>query len=168
MRLAILTGLARCSRRSCQFSQTGPGSILGLPMVKVQWQGGITFEATPPSGNKIIMDGPPEPGRPSNGPTPLETLLAALAACSGMDVISILAKKRQEVTSYRVEVEGDREPGDEWPRPYLAIRVRHILSGVNLDPVAVQRAVELSDNKYCTVITTLRQSPPVTSEWQIE
>ena len=84
------------------------------------------------------------------------------------DVLDILHKKRQIVTSYRVEVDGDRPPPGEYPRPFSAIRVRHIVSGENLDPIAVARAVELSDTKYCTVITTIRGTPEVTSTWEIE
>lgn len=102
------------------------------------------------------------------GPTPFEAFMATLAACSAMDVISILNKKKQTVTSYRVEVDGERGPEGVYPRPFLSMTVKHILSGENLDPEAVKRAVELSDSKYCSVIATLRQAPTVTSEWQIE
>ncbi|MEJ5170642.1 MAG: OsmC family protein, partial [Fimbriimonadales bacterium] len=69
---------------------------------------------------------------------------------------------------YRVEVEGERGPEGEYPRPYLSLRVRHIVKGENLDPAAVARAVELSDTKYCTVISTLRAAPKVESVWEIE
>jgi putative redox protein len=137
-------------------------------MVRLEWKGGMTFEAEPPSGNKIFLSGG-EDGDPSRkGPKPLETLLIALAGCTAMDVISILEKKRQKVTAYRVEVEGDRPPEGTWPRPYVALRVRHVLSGENLDKDAVARAVELSDTKYCSVTATLRTSPEVTSEWVVE
>lgn len=137
-------------------------------MVALEWQGNWAFEATPPSGNRIVMDALPELGGENRGPTPVETLLAAVGACSAMDVISILEKKRQVVTKYRVEVDGDRVPQGEWPRPFLAIRIRHVLSGENLDPQAVARAVELSDTKYCSVSATLRSSPTITTDWVIE
>ncbi len=128
----------------------------------------MAFEATPPSGVKFVMDAHPESGGNNLGPTPLEAMLASMAACSAMDVISILRKKKQNVTSYRVEVEGERGPEGEYPRPYLSLRVRHIVKGENLDPAAVARAVELSDTKYCTVISTLRAAPKVESVWEIE
>ncbi len=137
-------------------------------MVQVEWKGNLTFEANPPSGNKLVLDAHPESGGNNLGPTPLEALLASIAACSAMDVLSILQKKRQDVHSYRIEVEGDRNPPGEWPRPYKAIRIRHLVRGENLDPVAVARAVELSDSKYCSVIATLRESPEIVSEWVIE
>jgi len=137
-------------------------------MVQVNWKGNMAFEATPPSGIKFTMDAYPESGGQGLGPTPFEAFMATLAACSAMDVISILNKKKQTVTSYRVEVDGERGPEGVYPRPFLSMTVKHILSGENLDPEAVKRAVELSDSKYCSVIATLRQAPTVTSEWQIE
>jgi putative redox protein len=95
-------------------------------------------------------------------------LLAAAASCSAVDVVMILEKKRQTVTSYRVEIDGERGPEGEYPRPYTSLTVRHIVSGPNLTEDAVARAVELSDEKYCTVISTLRAGPKITSEWKIE
>lgn len=136
-------------------------------MVEVNWKGNMAFEASAPSG-KFMMDAYPESGGQNLGPAPFEVFMCSLAACSAMDVISILRKKKQTVTSYRVEVDGERGPEGVYPRPFLSMTVRHILSGENLDPEAVKRAVELSDTKYCSVIATLRQAPTVTSEWQIE
>lgn len=128
----------------------------------------MVFEANPPSGNPIRMDAWEEDGGQQSGPTPVETLLSAIAGCSAMDVISILQKKRQVVTSYRIEVDGERGPRGVYPRPFLSITLRHIVKGENLDPAAVARAVELSDTKYCTVITTLRAAPEVKSEFVVE
>lgn len=137
-------------------------------MVTVNWLGKMAFEATPPTGNKIILDAHPESGGENLGPTPVEALLASLAACSAMDVISILEKKRQVVTSYRVEIDGERIPVGTFPRPFTSITIKHIVSGESLDPVAVERAVELSDTKYCTVVSTLRLGPKIESVWSIE
>lgn len=137
-------------------------------MVEVNWKGEMEFEATPPSGVKFTMDAYPESGGHGLGPTPFEAFMCSMAACSAMDVISILRKKKQSVTSYRIEVDGERGPEDIYPRPFLSMVVKHIVSGENLDADAVKRAVELSDSKYCSVIATLRQAPKVTSEWVIE
>lgn len=137
-------------------------------MVTVNWLDGQAFEAEPPSGNRFLMDAYPKDGEGSRGPTPVETLLAAIGGCSAIDVLSILEKKRQKVTAYRVEVDGQRTPEGEYPRPFASIVVRHIVTGENLDPLAVERAVELSDQKYCSVIATLRTGPTVTSEYVIE
>jgi putative redox protein len=137
-------------------------------MTIVNWKGKMAFEAVPPSGSRLLMDAHPGSGGEGQGPTPVEALLSSIAACSAMDVISILEKKRQKVTGYRIEIEGVRPPPGEYPRPFTSITLRHILTGEDLDPVAVARSIELSDGKYCSVIATLRQSPVVTSEWHIE
>ena len=137
-------------------------------MVTVNWTGGLAFEANPPSGLKFTMDAHTDEYEPKLGPTPVEALLSAVAACSAMDVMLILQKKKQKVHSYRVEVEGDRVPVGTWPRPFLALTVKHIVRGENIDEAALARAVQLSDEKYCTVIATLRVSPKVTSVFEIE
>ena len=137
-------------------------------MLRVEWKGGMAFEANPPSGASFVMDTYPESGGTNSGPTPVETLVSALAGCTAMDVISILQKKRQEVQGYRLEVEWDRGPEGEWPRPVTAVRIRHVLSGVDLDPVAVARAIELSDTKYCSVSATLRPGVAISTEFKIE
>jgi putative redox protein len=137
-------------------------------MITLKWKESGGFEALVPTGVKFMLDTHPEYGGQKLGPTPVEALLSSIAACSAIDVLDILKKKRQVVTSYRVEVDGDRPPPGEYPRSFTVIRVRHILTGENLDTAAVARAVELSDTKYCTVITTLRAAPDVTSTWEIE
>jgi len=136
-------------------------------MITVRWKDGVAFEAEVPTGVKFVIDSHPDHGGRMLGPTPVEALLSSVAACSAIDVLDILHKKRQKVTSYRIEVDGDRPPPGTYPRPFSEIRVRHIVEGENLDPAAVARAVELSDTKYCTVITTLRAAPSVVSTWQI-
>jgi putative redox protein len=158
----ILTRVRRLSRRR------NPPEVERKEMVEVNWKGDMVFEADTPTGNKFVMDAYPEEGASNQGPTPLEALQSSLAACTAMDVISILHKKKQSVTSYRLEVEGERGPEDVYPRPFLSLTVRHIIKGKNLDPAAVKRAVELSDEKYCTVMATLRHGPTVKAEWRIE
>src|SRR5271165_1744570 len=90
-------------------------------MVTVAWQGQRVFEATPPSGNRFVMDAYPESGGQDKGPTPIEAFLASTAACSAIDVLLILEKKRQKVTSYRVEVDGERAEEGAYPRPYTSL-----------------------------------------------
>ncbi|MDH4389164.1 MAG: OsmC family protein [Fimbriimonas sp.] len=136
--------------------------------VSVEWKGNLTFEATAPSGVPFVMDASHDNESAPKGPTPLEVLVASLAACSAVDVVGILAKKRQIVESYRIEVEGTRPEPGTYPRPFTALTVRHILTGQNLDPVAVERAVSLSDEKYCSVAATLRQQPTISTEIVIE
>ena len=134
----------------------------------MNWIGESAFEALPPSGNRFVIDSHIEFGGTNKGPTPVEALLSSIAACSAIDVLSILQKKKQSVTAYRIEIDGVRPPPGDYPRPFQSITIRHIVVGESIDPAAVARAVELSDSKYCSVIATLRASPRVTSEFEIE
>ena len=127
----------------------------------------MAFAAEVPSGNGFTMDAHPGVGGENKGPTPVEALLSSIAACSAMDVITILLKKQQKVTGYQVQIEGERTGEGTWPRPFISVTIKHIVQGEDIDPAAVQRAVELSDEKYCTVIATLRTSPKVNSVWEI-
>lgn len=136
-------------------------------MVKVEWKGGRVFEAQPPSGNTFLMDAYRESGGEDKGPTPMEAFLAAGAACSAIDVLLILEKKRLKVSSYHVEIDGQRLGEGVYPNPYVSIVFRHVISGEGLDASAVEQAVKLSDEKYCTVIATLRSAPEVRSEFVI-
>lgn len=138
-------------------------------MVQVTWKGEMVFESKSESGVGFTMDAYAEEGQTTQGPTPVEAFLSAIAACTAMDVVSILKKQRQVITDYRLEVNGDREPyGSPYPRPFLKLHVRHYLKGENLDPALVKKAVDLSDEKYCTVAATIRHSPPIATEWFIE
>ena len=136
-------------------------------MVKVELEGLMAFRAESSTGLSFVMDASADVGGAGLGVSPVEALLASAAACSGMDVMSILRKKKQVVTSYRLEVDGERAHEGEWPRPFSSITINHILTGENLDPAAVARAVELSDEKYCTVVATLRVSPKIVTNWQV-
>jgi putative redox protein len=137
-------------------------------LTTIDWKGGMVFESTPPSGNRLVMDISVEEGGTNSAPTPVETLLSAIAGCSAVDVIMILQKKKQVVTSYRIEIDGERGPEGVYPRPFISIVIRHLVKGENIDPLAIARAVQLSDEKYCTVLSTLRAAPSVTSDWVIE
>jgi len=97
--------------------------------------------------------------------TPMELLLIALGSCTGVDVVSILKKKRQQVTSYRIEVSGDRR--EDFPRSYTRLEVKHIISGRGVSEQAVASAIELSDKKYCSVAATLRGSAEIVTSYEI-
>ncbi len=97
--------------------------------------------------------------------TPMELVLLALGSCTGVDVISILKKKRQLVTDYRIEVSGERR--DEHPRSYTRLFVKHIVRGHGVSEEAVARAIELSDQKYCSVAATLRGSAQIVTSYEI-
>ena len=137
-------------------------------LTTVDWKGGMVFESTTPSGNKVTMDISVEEGGTNSAASPVEVLLSAIAGCSAVDVVMILQKKKQKLTAYRVEIDGERGPVGVYPRPFVSITIRHIVSGENLDRAAVARAVQLSDEKYCTVLSTIRSAPNVKSDWVIE
>jgi putative redox protein len=91
--------------------------------------------------------------------------LVALGSCTGVDVVSILKKKRQDVTDYRVEVRGQRR--DEHPRSYRRMEVHHIVTGRNVSEQSVAQAIELSEKKYCSVAATLRPTAEIVSSFEI-
>jgi putative redox protein len=122
---------------------------------------GIVFEARMPNGTRFVMDSSKEPA----GPSPIETLLAALGACGGMDVIGILRKKRQEVTGYEVALTGERS--EEHPRRFTRIELVHRLRGRDLSPAAIEEAIRLSDTRYCSVFATLAPAVALTSRYEI-
>ena len=135
--------------------------------MKVEWKGQRVFEATGESGNSFTMDAYRESGGQDKGPAPIEAFIAGAAACSGIDVLIILEKKRQKITSYKVEVEGERTAEGVYPRPYTNLVFKHIIEGEDIDLGAVEQAIKLSDEKYCTAIATLRVAPEVTSVYEI-
>ena len=102
---------------------------------------------------------------PGHGPTPMQLLALSLAACTAMDVLSILVKMRQPVEDFTVEVSGER--AEEHPSRFLTIDVIYRFKGA-LDEKKVQRAIQLSETKYCSVEGTLRDAVPITSQYVIE
>jgi putative redox protein len=109
-----------------------------------------------------VFDSGPE----AQGPTPMDVLLAALGSCTGMDVISILRKKRQPVTGYEVIVTGERRMS-EHPRVYTRIEIVHRVRGRGVSPAAVEDAVRLSDTRYCAVHALLGPAVAITSRCEI-
>jgi putative redox protein len=120
------------------------------------------FLAVTPSGHSLALD---TDSHRSVAPSPVELLLVALGSCTATDVAGILAKKRQHLTSYIVEVTGQRR--DEYPRSYTSMRVHHILTGKSISPKAVAHAIELSETKYCSVAATLRPTVEIQSTFEI-
>lgn len=133
--------------------------------VKAVWQGGIAFEGINSAGHSVFMDSPIAEGGPK-GPSPMQLLLMALAGCTAMDVISILEKKRQQVTSFEVNVVGDR--ASEHPKYYEDIELEFVVRGHNIDPQAVERAVELSETKYCSATANLRPTSNIITRIRVE
>jgi putative redox protein len=108
---------------------------------------GIRFDAEAGSGHHLTLDAAEHAGGQNAGFRPMELLLVGLAGCTGMDVISILHKKRQDVTAYEVNVTGIR--AEEHPMVFVEITVEHIITGHQVQPEAVARAIHLSEEHYC-------------------
>ncbi|MFP3895636.1 MAG: OsmC family protein [Anaerolineales bacterium] len=116
------------------------------------------------SGIAVVLDGAEEHGGLESGIRPMESLLISLAGCTGMDVISILRKKRQEVADFRVEAKGVQ--AEEHPRRYERIILHYIVRGRDVSEKAVARSIELSLNKYCGVTASLNSE--IDYEYTIE
>jgi len=128
----------------------------------VHFVGNDFFVGVTPSGHAQAIE--TDSARDSAA-TPMELLLIALGSCTGVDVISILKKKRQEVTDYRIEVTGQRR--EEFPRSYTRLEIKHFVRGRAVSEQAVARAIELSDQKYCSVAATLRGSAEIVTSYEI-
>jgi putative redox protein len=126
--------------------------------------GGMRVTSRTGSGYTITYD-TEESGDERSGPSPAESVLAGLAGCTGMDVISILRKKRQVPERYEIAVTGERS--SEHPRVYTAIVVEHRVTG-NVDPEAVRRSVELSATRYCPVSAMLSASVRIEHRYRLE
>lgn len=108
------------------------------------------YSGTNGAGDALVIDGS---DGVSLGVRPMEALLASLGSCTAFDVVEILAKRRTPVESYRIELSGER--AEEHPRRYTRIHVRHVVSGDGITQKSLQRAVELSHDKYCSVAASL-------------
>ena len=127
---------------------------------KAVWNGDMGFTGANQEGFLVPMDADKRVGGHDMGFRPLELLAIGLAGCTGMDVISILKKKRQEVTQFEVNAEVER--ATEHPKVFTKILLEYKFSGKNLDPQAVERAVELSETKYCGAQAMLRETAEIT------
>lgn len=129
----------------------------------VTWKGsGLDFSATLGSGYTLDMSGDANETQGS----PMEMLLAGVAGCTAVDIVFILQRQRQPVSGVEVAIEGTR--ADDHPKVYTDVRLVYLVSGDNLDPKAVERAVELSEEKYCSASIMFRRAGVnVTSEFRI-
>lgn len=126
---------------------------------KVVWKEGLSFDASADTGFSLTLGGSPEVGGKNDGFRPMELILLGLASCTAMDVISILQKKKQNVTGFEVQVHGER--AQSHPKVFTEIELHFIVTGRSIDPSAVDRAVELSSTKYCSAQAMLREVVPI-------
>ena len=134
---------------------------------QVSWVGpGLRLLGEASSGPAIVIDHAlPDEDRTETGPRPMELLLLGLAGCTAMDVVSILQKKRQPLTGLQVKVNVER--AEEHPRVYTQIHLEYVVQGPGVDPRAVERAIELSQTKYCSASAMLEKAAPITTSFRI-
>jgi putative redox protein len=140
------------------------GRVIELK-AKVTYINGMQFVGEADSGHAIIMDGPPETGGKNTGLRPTELLLIGTGGCSGMDVVSILKKKKQNVTGVEINIDGQKS--EDYPQKFTEIKIEFIIKGRNISEEAVKRAIQLSMDKYCSVKATLEGSAKIDYTYKI-
>ncbi len=132
--------------------------------VSIKWQGEMSFESEI-NGHKIILDASPEVGGKDKGPRPKPFVLLALAGCTGMDVVSMLKKMRVEYEGLEIKVEG--ELAEDHPKTFTSMKVVFEFKGKDLPMDKIEKAVALSDEKYCGVSALYKKAIPLTTEIRV-
>jgi len=133
--------------------------------VSVNWQNNMTFIGTSPSGFPLQMDADSNLGGTDVGIRPMEMIAFGLAGCTAMDVLSILRKKRQDVTQFEVKVDAPRSP--EYPKVFTSAVITYIVTGRSVDEAALLRSIELTATKYCPAQIMLEQAFPMDLHYEI-
>lgn len=131
----------------------------------LNWKEGMTFIGSGDSGHVVQMDAGVSLGGSNNGVRPMEMIALGLAGCTAMDVISILRKKRQQVTQFDVQVNADRST--DHPRVFTRAVITYLIVGSSVEEDAVLRSIELSATKYCPVYAMLEQAFPIDMRYEI-
>jgi len=137
-----------------------------LKKMVVEWKGNYRLEAKNEKGLTVNFDAPKEHGGEETALSPMENVLASLAACSSFHVLTILKKKRQKVSGYSVEATAERRE-DPPPRVFTKIHLKYKVKGQNISSQAVESAIKLSEEKYCSVGGMLQKAVPITSSFEI-
>jgi putative redox protein len=133
--------------------------------VTAQWKENMVFTGMPDSGYPVQMDADDYFGGTKSGVRPMEMVALGLAGCTGMDVLSILRKKRQQITAFEVKVNAPRSP--EYPKVFTSALITYIVTGKDVEETAVLRSIELSITKYCPVQFMLAQVFPMELHYEI-
>jgi len=132
--------------------------------INVDWQGDLEFKNQLASGHDLTVDAAEKSGGHNKGPRPMELLLAGLAGCTGIDIVLILRKMKTELEAFEMDVEAER--AEEAPKRFTKIHIKYKLKGKNLDDRKVERAINLSKEKYCSASSSLNAE--ITSSYEIE
>ena len=133
--------------------------------VQLGWRGGFKFASQDSHGHVLNVDAPQREGDDFDGMMPGDLLLTSLGSCSGIDVVNILRRQRQDVTGLEIAVTGEQHPDAPWP--WIAVRLEYTVRGRNLRESAVKRAIELSEEKYCSIGATISGSAKISSNFTI-
>jgi len=133
---------------------------------RVKWVEGMSFLAESDSGHGVVLDGSPDIGGRNVGVRPMEMVLMGLGGCTAIDVMVILGKQRQPVEDCWIELSADRAEVKA-PKVFTRIHVHYVVKGSGLDPKHVERAVNLSAEKYCSVSAMLRSSVEISHDYEI-
>jgi putative redox protein len=131
----------------------------------VRWVDGLVFETQTDSGHRGYLDSFPKEGETSKGPTPMELILVAVAGCTGMDIVDILRKKRLDIKGLEVQVTGTR--AETYPMIYTELDVVYRVRGKDIPASAVEQAVKLSEEKYCSVGIMIGKAAKINSRYEI-
>lgn len=137
-----------------------------MDTVTIRWAGNRQFTGWDEPGHGIVMDAAPQYKGEGTGVRPIELVLYGLGGCTAMDVISVLQKKRKDVRGIEVIVTGVQRE-DEFPHFYERVTVEYVVTGVGVDDASVARAIELSENKYCSVKGMFGPQVSVTSSFRV-
>ncbi len=132
---------------------------------RVKWVEGMAFLAEADSGHALVMDGAPDIGGRNLGPRPMELLLMGAGGCSSIDVVMILQKSRQDVVDCVCELTAERAADN--PKVFTRIHMHFVVKGRGLKPETVQRAIQLSAEKYCSATIMLAKTAEVTHDFEI-
>lgn len=132
---------------------------------KMNWTGGLKFEGTSAFGHKIATDGAKGAGGQEDGYKPTELLLYGMAGCAGIDIVRILQKQRQKLTSLEIEVTAHQN--EDYPRPFHTIEIKFIARGNDLDEKKLAMAIDLSESKYCVVSQTVANQTRVITSYEV-
>jgi putative redox protein len=132
---------------------------------KMSWGGGLKFEGVSGFGLPIITDGDKKAGGEESGYKPTELILFGLAGCTGIDIVRILEKQRQQLTGLDIELNAYQP--DQYPKPFNRIEIKFIFTGKGLNPKKVEKAIELSEEKYCSISLTLKGVAKIITNYEI-
>lgn len=133
--------------------------------VQLDWTGNLRFVSLTGSNHEIILDGSPEHGGKDSGARPMEALLSSLGSCTGMDLATILKKKRRDLQSLKINIHGERV--NQHPHIFKTITMEYLLWGTDITDQDVQWALDLSLSKYCSVAAMLKKSCTLNYKWRI-